>query len=74
MKIERKEAEFQPITITLETQDELDQFAAMAYYCTFDNSKGEEDVAGKLYYRLYNLVVTKYRSSNCNAIDLEIAK
>lgn len=73
MKIERKETEFQPITITLETQDELDQFAAMAYYCNFDNSKGE-DVTGKLYQHLYNRVVTEYRASNSDAIYLEIAE
>ena len=39
MKIERKETEFQPITITIETQDELDQLNAMVNYCNFpDNS------------------------------------
>lgn len=39
MKIESKETEFQPITITIETQDELDQLNAMANYCNFpDNS------------------------------------
>lgn len=71
MKVERKESEFHPIVITIETQDELDQFAAMAYYCTFDDSKGE-DVTEKLYQNLYNRVVTKYRSANSIAIDLEI--
>lgn len=61
MKVEHKEAEFHPIVITIETQDELDQFAAMAYYCTFKDSKGA-DVTGKLYKHLYNRVVTKYNS------------
>ena len=71
MKIERKETEFHPIVITIETQDELDQFAAMAYHCTFDNSKGA-DVTEKLYQHLYNHVVTKYNSNVI--IGLEIAE
>lgn len=42
MKIEKKEAPFRPVTITLETQEELDFFTCMA-----DRTGGE--VAVRLY-------------------------
>lgn len=45
MKIERKEPEFQPITITIETQDELDQLISMAEHCNFLNIAGNSDIS-----------------------------
>lgn len=45
MKIERKETEFQPITITIETQDELDQLISMAEHCNFLNIAGDSDIS-----------------------------
>lgn len=74
MKIKRKEPEFQPITITIETQDELDQLAAMAYYCNFVNSVGGEDISKTIYRSLSNQVMTKYRASYTDPFDLEIVK
>ncbi len=45
MKIERKETEFQPITIVIETQDELDQLISMANHCNFLNIAGNSDIS-----------------------------
>lgn len=45
MKIERKETEFQPVTITIETQDELDQLISMAAHCNFLNIAGNSDIS-----------------------------
>jgi len=45
MKIERKEVEFQPVTITIETQDELDQLISMAEHCNFLNIAGNSDIS-----------------------------
>ncbi len=45
MKIECKETEFQPITITIETQDELDQLISMAEHCNFLNLAGDSDIS-----------------------------
>lgn len=75
MKIERKEAEFQPITITIETQDELDQFVAMVHHCNFQNtvSKGGEDITCTLYPALKDRVVTKYEGVNSMFTALDIA-
>ena len=62
MKIEHKEIEFQPITITIETQDELDQLAAMAYYCNFDNSVEGKDISLAIYRAISGQVLTRYRA------------
>lgn len=45
MKIEQKHPEFQPITITIETQDELDQLISMAEHCNFINIAGNSDIS-----------------------------
>ena len=63
MKIERKETEFQPVTIVLETQDELDQMAAMAKYCSFTYPK-EEDIAYTIYNQLNEKVALRYSSES----------
>lgn len=63
MKIERKEPEFQPITITIETQDELDQMFAMAEYCSFSNSEGG-DITSLLFDGLWDKVVKTYESES----------
>lgn len=65
MKIERKETEFQPITITIETQEELDQMFAMAKYCTFSILENQDsDVAYKLFNELADKVVEVYTSDS----------
>lgn len=76
MKIERKETEFQPVTITIETQDELDQLAAMAYVCNFNNTVGSEDVSNTLYQILSDKVMTKYGTQDADdpPVYLEIVK
>lgn len=74
MKIERKETEFQPITITIETQDELDQIAAMAYYCNFDNAVGGVDISRVVYCAISDQVLTKYRATDADPVYLEIVK
>ena len=72
MKIECKETEFQPSTITIETQDELDQFVAMVYHCNFQTTKGGEDITCTLYPALKDRVVTKYRGVNSMFTALDI--
>ena len=68
MKIERKETEFQPITITLETQEELDQLFAMAKHCTFSFLESSDgDISYDLFNELANKVVKVY-SSDSSAI------
>lgn len=65
MKIERKETEFQPVIITIETQEELDQLFAMAKYCTFtflESSDG--DISYNLFNELANKVVKVYSSES----------
>lgn len=57
MKILTKQPEFQPITIVIETQAELDQLATMAYHCNFDDID-HEDITVKLYHSLKDRVVT----------------
>ena len=61
MKIEQKQPEFQPITITLETQEELDQLFAMAKYCTFSN---DGDISYELFNELADKVVEVYSSES----------
>ena len=58
MKIITKQPEFQPITIVIETQAELDQLASMAYHCNFPDI-GHEDITVKLYQILKDRVVTQ---------------
>ena len=74
MKIERKETEFQPITITIETQDELDQLAAMAYHCNFDNTVGGEDISRVIYRAISDQTLTEYRATAADPVYLEIVK
>ena len=74
MKIEQKQPEFQPVTITLETQDELDQMFAMAYLCNFSNTAGSEDITLTICRNLSGLVLTKYRVPSREFIYLEIVK
>lgn len=68
MKIERKESEFQPITITLETQDEVDQMFAMAKHCSFNYPK-EEDIAYIIYHQLNEKVALHYSSESYVGFD-----
>lgn len=51
MKITRKESEFQPVVITLETQDEVDQMYAVMRYVDFKNK--QDDITNKLFSELY---------------------
>lgn len=74
MKIERKEPEFQPITITIENQDELDQLASMAYYCNFDTSVGGKDTALAIYLAIRGQALNKYRAPCADPVYLEIVK
>lgn len=50
MKITRKESEFQPVVIALETQDEVDQLYAVMRYIVFKNK--EDDISEKLFTEL----------------------
>ena len=74
MKIEQKQPEFQPITIIIETQDELDQIAAMAYHCNFDNTVGGEDISRVIYRAISDQALTKYRATDANPVYLEVVK
>ena len=56
MKVERKGENFEPITITLETNEEAELMTAI-----FGESCGSElvnDLCGNLYHKLYNLGFT----------------
>lgn len=68
MKIERKEPEFQPITITIETQDELDQLISMAEHCNFLNIAGNSDISQIIWDNFEDDRVKEYY--NPKAIDL----
>ena len=68
MKIERKEPEFQPITITLETQDEVDQMFAMGKHCSFNSVSGS-DIAFEIFDELGDKVLHKYSSSSSVLFD-----
>lgn len=63
MKIERKETEFQPITITLETQDELEQMFALANHCNFISSSGL-DITEAIYDNLKQYANRRYSSNS----------
>ena len=70
MKIERKETEFQPITITIETQDELDQLISMAEHCNFLNIAGDSDISQIIWDKFeYDRVKEYY---NPKGIDLSL--
>ena len=47
MKIQRKESEFQPVVITLETQDEVDQMYAVMRFVDFRNKPN--DITNELF-------------------------
>ena len=49
MKITREETKFQPITITLESQEEVDQMFALANHMCFQD---RPDITEKLYNEL----------------------
>ncbi len=68
MKIERKEPEFLPITITLETQDEVDQMFAMGEHCGFNNVSGS-DIASEIFDELGDKVLYVYSSSSSIIFD-----
>lgn len=72
MKI--KHTEFRPVTITIETQDELDQLAAMAYHCNFDNTVEGEDISRAIYRDISDRIVTNYRAIDTAPVYLEIVK
>lgn len=68
MKIERKEPKFEPITIIIETQDELDQLISMAEHCNFLNISGNSDISQIIWDKFeYDRVKEYY---NPDGIDL----
>ena len=69
MKIEQKHPEFQPITITIETQDKLDQLFAMARYCTFSKLESCDDISYELFNNLIDKVVKVYSSESSLIFD-----
>lgn len=70
MKIKQQEPKFEPITITLETQEELDQIFAMAKYCSFSNLENRDsDVAYELFIGLGDKVVKVYSSESVAIFD-----
>ena len=70
MKIKQQEPKFEPITITLETQEELDQIFAMAKYCSFSKLENRDsDVAYELFIGLGDKAVKVYSSESVAIFD-----
>lgn len=61
MKVERKEAKFEPVVITLESQEEVDQMYYILRYVEVENTP-MDSMDCKLYEFLEELVVGEYRS------------
>lgn len=59
MKIKFEQNAFKPITITIETQKELDQLVAMANHVNFADEY-ENDVSADIFNELEGFVKTKY--------------
>ena len=70
MKIEQKHPEFQPITITIETQDELDQLISMAEHCNFLNIAANSDISQIIWDNFEDDRVKEYY--NPKGIDLSL--
>lgn len=64
MKIKFENSSFKPITLTIETQKELDQLVAMCNYCNFPDQYGNDDISGNIYNELEGFVKTKYHADN----------
>lgn len=60
MKVERKEAEFQPVVITLETQDEVNALWDLLGQLEPSNFKTAEDKLEGLY-----LLLDPYKQDGC---------
>lgn len=67
MKIKFENSTFKPITITIETQKELDQLVAMCNHCNFAHEH-DDDVSEEIYSQLSDFVKTKYYADT--GIDL----
>lgn len=63
MKIKFENSTFKPITITIETQKELDQLVAMCNHCNFAHEY-ENDISDDIFNELEGFVKTKYRANN----------
>jgi hypothetical protein len=63
MKIKFENSSFKPITITIETQKELDQLVAMCNHCNFADEY-ENDVSADIFNELEGFVKTKYHADN----------
>lgn len=59
MKIKFENCSFKSITLTIETQKELDQLVAMCNHCNFANEH-ESDISADIFYELESFVKTKY--------------
>jgi len=63
MKIERVEDKFKPITITIESQVELDQLVAFANWCHFQE---DDDITEIIYDELSQLIENTYDFDETN--------
>lgn len=74
MKVERKEAKFEPVVITLESQEEVDALAdiiALAANHTPDVVHGTVEWTVKEFYLSLNRYIEDFVTDDCNLVYLD---
>lgn len=69
MKVEKAEAKFTPVVITLESQEEVDQMFALANYNLF---KGDLDITEKLFEFLEDKIETQIMPTGRDDVTLVV--
>ena len=69
MKVEKAEAKFTPVVITLESQEEVDQMFTLANYNRF---KGDLDITEKLFEFLEDKIETEIMPTGRDDVTLVV--